>query len=139
MPDRAGHRQLDHTADLALELWAPTESELLAEAARALTAILTEDSPPDATGSRRVALAALDGPDRLVRWMNEILTLAIVEGFVTVTARVDLEGETGLRAELTGHPLAFDRVRTELKCVTYHDLALEQEAGTWRARVVIDV
>ena len=30
-----GHRQIEHTADLALEVWAPSEEELLEEAAQA--------------------------------------------------------------------------------------------------------
>ena len=37
-----GHCQLEHPADLVLEFWAPSEAELLVEAAQALVEVLTE-------------------------------------------------------------------------------------------------
>jgi SHS2 domain-containing protein len=139
MSRSTGHRQLDHTADLALELWAPSQELLLDEAARALIGIVAQSEPGRATARRTLTITALDGADRLVRWMNEILNLALVEGFLTVSTRITLQGDGGLRAELRGETDALDRVVTELKSVTYHDLALEPAGGAWRARVVIDV
>jgi SHS2 domain-containing protein len=138
-----GHRQLDHTADLALEIWAPTESELLVEGARALLEVLIEgvslDVPSDPASTRTVELQALDREDRLVRWLNEILVLAVNEGFLCVEADITLEGEASLSACLRGHAEAHEAVTTELKSVTYHDLYLAREGSRWRATVVVDV
>jgi SHS2 domain-containing protein len=136
---RAGHRQIDHTADLALEIWAPTEAELLAEGARALVGILTDGAALAARDARDIRLEALDREDRLVRWLNEVLVLAVPGGFLAAEARLELTGETGLRAALRGEAGAAKRVVTELKAATYHDLALTHDDRGWRARVVIDV
>lgn len=134
-----GHRQIDHTADLALEIWADDESTLLIEAARAVVGILTEDAElPEATTIRMVELETLDAEDRLVQWLNEIIVLAVGESFICTGAELDLH-EDGLRAQLRGLPDAGDRVRTELKAATYHDLSLTRTADGVRARVVIDV
>jgi SHS2 domain-containing protein len=133
-----GHRQLDHTADLALEIWGPDEVAVLREAAHAVVGILTDDASIGRRDGRAVDLEALDGPDRLVRWINEILYLATVEGFVMADASVTLR-DGGLSATLVGEADGNHRLRTEIKSATYHDLLLEQGENEVRARVVMDV
>jgi SHS2 domain-containing protein len=133
-----GHRQIDHTADLALEIWAPTEAELLAEAARAVVAIMIDEGSLDETARRELVLDPVDAEDRLVQWVNEIIYLAVTEGFVVARCRLDLHN-CRLRAELFGQADAADRIAGELKSATYHDLLLERTDGGWRARLVIDV
>jgi SHS2 domain-containing protein len=133
-----GHRQLEHTADLALEIWAPSEEALLLEAAQALVSILTEDARPGSGSRRSVRVEGLDREDRLVQWLNRVLLLALLEGFLLRDARLRLS-DHGLEAEIDGEEAAIDKIRTELKSVTYHDLELIEEAGRWRARIVIDV
>ncbi len=132
------HRQIDHTADLALEIRADSEEELLAEGARAIVGLLTEGAVLDGVGPRRLELTAFDPEDRLVQFLNEVLLLATVDGFAVTAADVRLNGD-GLVALLTGMEDALDRIAQELKSVTYHDLALEERPDGWFARIVIDV
>jgi SHS2 domain-containing protein len=134
------YRQIEHTADLALEIEAPTQADLLAEGARAIVAILTEDAEVRPRDPRTVEIDALDDEDRLVQFLNEVLVLAIVEGYLTAEADIELSAHH-LVAHLRGEAGAQDRVRTELKAVTYHDLHLAPNPdGTgWQARIVIDV
>ena len=137
MSDR-GHRSIEHTADLAVELWAPDEPALLVEGARALVELLTEGEPVEAIAERTVELTAIDPEDRLVRWLAEVLWLASVEGFLVHDATLVLAGGS-LRGTMRGQDDAADRVRTEIKAVTYHDLRLERGPAGVRARVVFDV
>lgn len=140
--NQQGHRQVDHTADLALELWAPSEEDLLIEAARAVVEIMTEGAAIGAEARRHVVLEPVDGEDRLVQWLNEIIYAAVVDGFLFAAAdRLTLGAGAGgrLEAELVGEARAHDRIAGELKSATYHDLELGQESGQWRARIVIDV
>ena len=136
---RAGHRQLEHTADLALEIWAPSEPELLAEAARALVAIMTEDAAVEARETRQVRIAAIDRADRLVQWLNEVIVLAVARGFLVAQAEIVLEGEGVLEATVRG--ASAPKLATELKSATYHALSIAEDAptGEWRAHVVVDV
>lgn len=133
-----GSRQIDHTADLALELWAPSEEELLAEGARAVTSILAGGAEIRDTDQRALQIDALDREDRLVQWLNEIIYAAVTEGFLTARAKIVL-GKTGLDATLHGEAGVAGKIATELKSVTYHDLFVEHTPAGWRARVVIDV
>jgi SHS2 domain-containing protein len=133
-----GHRQIAHTADLALELWAPSEETLLLEGARALVEILTEGAPIAGRERRVVEVESVDPEDRLVRWLNEVLVLAVTEGFLLSDAELTLR-EGGLRGECAGEAGAAGKIRTELKSVTYHDLRLEHREGRWTAQIVVDV
>jgi len=133
-----GHRQIEHTADLALEIWAPTEEELLLEGARAIVEILTEQAEIGAEAVRELHLDAIDPPDRLVVWLNEVLVLAVSEGFLVHDGELSLR-EDGLDARVRGLEDAGALVRTELKSATYHDLELTRGQDGFRARVVIDV
>ena len=134
----AGHRQIEHTADLAFELWADDFGGLLAEAARAVVAVLTDGRAPAGTDVREVELAAFDDGDRLVRWLNEVLYLAIVQGFLVNDATLAITPD-GLRGQARGCSGARDAVVTEVKSATYHDLVVRNDGGRWTARVVMDV
>ena len=134
-----GHKQLEHTADISLEVWAESQEGLLDEAARALTLILTDAEPVRGTTTHRVELEALDAEDRLVAWLNEVLALALIDGLLYDRAEITFDGPD-LAADFKGLPDASSKVRTELKMVTHHDLWLGQDAQSrWTCRFVVDV
>ena len=133
-----GSRQLDHTADLALEFWAPTEEALLREGARALIDLLTDGASVDANHRERIEVDSIDREDRMVQWLNQILYAAVVDGFILASASIALR-ENGLTATVNGAANGRDLITTELKSVTYHDLHLDNHSHGWYARVVIDV
>jgi SHS2 domain-containing protein len=137
-PAECGHRQVEHTADLAFELWGPDEASVLRQGARAVVETLTEQAAIPRADTRHVELEAFDAADRLVRWLNEVLYLATVEGFVVSDAELVLHDE-GLQAELVGLADAAHLLQTEIKSATYHDLVLEHREGKVFARVVLDV
>jgi SHS2 domain-containing protein len=134
-----GHRQLDHTADLALELWGESEVDVLLAGAEGVVAIMTEGGEVEERERKVVHIDAVDPQDRLVQWLNEVVFAAVNEGFLFGSADIALEGATGLSATIRGEPGAAARVVAELKSATYHELALGEDDGIWRARVVIDV
>jgi SHS2 domain-containing protein len=124
-----------------LELWAPSEAELLEEGAVALVSLLTEGAGPGAgpDSEREVRLEAVDDEDRLVQWLNEILVLAVLEGWLFRGADIELAEPGILRAVLRGRAGGSHRLAGELKSVTYHDLLLTGSGPGWRARIVVDV
>jgi SHS2 domain-containing protein len=136
--DRRGHEQIDHTADLAMRVWAPSEQELLLEAAQALIEVLTDGAGSQPKLTREISVEAVDAEDRLVQWLNEVLSLVELEGFLLADAQLELVGSRGLRALIRG-AIARGSVVTELKSVTYHALELSLTPCGYRARFVIDV
>lgn len=134
-----GWRQVEHTADLALALWAGDEARLLALGAQAVTALMTDGAPIEPRAALTVEIDGLDPEDRLVQWLNEIIYRATVEGFVLADAEIELDGPGGLRATLRGSAQARDRLQSEVKAATYHDLHIARDRRGCRTVVVLDV
>jgi SHS2 domain-containing protein len=134
---QAGYRQLNHTADIQLEFWAPTQDLLFAQGALAIVDILTETQHVDSKETRACQCQGLDPEDLLVQWLNEIIFLGIYRGFIVATCNVEIVGNT-LQANITGE-VSPEKIKTELKSVTYHELLLCYKQPLWHARVVVDV
>jgi SHS2 domain-containing protein len=135
-------RQLDHTADVGVEVRAPTPCTLLAGGVEGMMELILGDSRPGETEVRSVTVEASE-PRLLLRdLLREVLWLHEAEGFAVAQASVRVEsGPDGLTAtaELRGGPDPSPPVR-ELKGVTLHGLeARRDEDGEWLARVIFDV
>ena len=128
------YRWVDHTAEVELEIEAPTEREVLADALMALAELLGFAAAGDQR--REVAASAPDRAALLAAWLEELVLLAESEGFVA-TSLEDLslkrDSLTAVVSGLVGDPPAL------VKAVTYHRLEFAFTARGYRARVVLDV
>jgi SHS2 domain-containing protein len=137
-------RFFDHTADLGIELEAPTRAALFAEAAAALCAALTEPSRVEARETRALELAEADEGLLLVAFLNELL-FWFEQGWICRSATAALHdrgpSEPRLEARISGEPYDPERhpVKVLLKAATYHGLEIEPIPEGFRARVVIDL
>ncbi len=134
----AGAREVEHTADLALELWGPDEPAMLQAGACAVVELLTDAAAVSSNDARSVELEAIDAEDRLVRWLSEVLYWASVEGFLVARAELRVTPE-GLVGRAFGQEGGAALLKTEIKAVTYHDLHVVSETDRVVARVVLDV
>jgi SHS2 domain-containing protein len=140
--ERGAFEEIDHTADLGLDLEGPTQGAILEAAQRGLIRLLlgsTSDLAADEI--RRVAISAPDLPELLKRWCERIYGLLEGEGFVAITSEIGSADPRACQAILHGTVPPRDRVASasELKGVTYHQLAFEPAGDGWRARVIFDV
>ena len=138
-------RFLDHTADVAFEVTAPSLDDLFAEAAGALLETITDPGALRASLHRDFELAAPDLETLLVDWLGELIYVFEVDRQLFADAAVTAsEGEGGPRLEAVarGEPYDPDRhpIRVQVKAVTYHRLEVAcRPDGTWTARVVFDI
>jgi SHS2 domain-containing protein len=136
----AGHRLAPHTADCVIEAWGPDRISCLVEALRALVDVFAE--PTDSPVTRTLAVLANEASDSqvLVALLEEVIY--VIDVFAVVPVRFDLaETESGGVAGNIG-VVPADQVETVgpvPKAVSYHGLQLDNEGGTWRCRVVVDV
>jgi SHS2 domain-containing protein len=128
-------RWVDHTAELELEIEAPSEEAVFSEALAALADLVGDGGGPSVT--REVEVAADDGALLLVEWLSELVYLSELEELVPERIAALELTEGRLRATVQGHR---GRPRHLVKAVTLHRLELtgDDDAG-WRARVVLDV
>jgi SHS2 domain-containing protein len=139
--DRGSFREIEHTADLGIEVTAGSLAGLFSTAGEALFALIVD--PKNLEARELIAVAAGgDGPEELLHaWLRELLAQFNLTGFVGT--RCEIQRLTSERVEgiVTGEKLDLKRHRfyTEIKGVTYHDFKVWQEAGAWHARVIFDV
>ncbi len=131
-----GFREIEHTADWALEVWAPSLEALLEQAARGMYALARTQLQPEPRVTRTFTLTFEDPETLLVDFLNELLYLEEVEGLGFDTFHLHLENGK-LKARVEGAPI--QRMEKLIKAATFHNLRVEQGPEGWRATVVFDV
>jgi homoserine kinase len=139
----AGFEITEHTADLGLRVWAPSQPVLFEQAALALSSLLCDPATVEPRETFTVVAEAPAGsPDALlVAWLNELLYRVETDGIVL--SRFTVEGLTRryVSARAQGEPIDQRRhqPRFIVKAATYHDLSVRQHEGRWEATVLLDV
>ena len=133
----AGSIQTEHTADLALRVWAPEIGAFFREAARGLGRLLFDPGDVKPKQEFELEVEGIDLEELLVGWLNEILyrieeeTLAFDD-----VGRLEVRGNSRdgyrLRATLIGEPRDPERLglRAAIKSATYHGLVIDPESET---------
>jgi len=132
-----GFRELAHTADWELEVWAPDLATLLEQAARGMYALSGMRLLPEPPQERLIALHAADAEGLLVRFLTELLWVEQEEKLGFDQFAISVEGQCDLRAELSGSTIA--KLDKEIKAVTYHNLAVQITSQGLRVNIVFDV
>jgi SHS2 domain-containing protein len=131
----------DHGADIGVRGYGVSPDEAFAQAALAMTAVVTDP----ATVKPAVAVAiTCEAPDLellLVDWLNALIFEMATRNMLFARFAVRIEGETlrgeawGEMVDRTRHPLAV-----EVKGATYTTLRVAQNSkGVWMAQCVVDV
>jgi SHS2 domain-containing protein len=138
----AGHRILPHTADLALEAWAPAKGACIAEAVQALVEGFADVRAVVPGESVRLTFAEPGDEDLLVRVLDEVIYQLDVHGRLPVDISVDVpEDGTPGRAEVRF--AAADAAQAEPtgavpKAVSRHELRFARDGDLWRCHVTVD-
>ncbi|MCX7597328.1 MAG: archease, partial [Armatimonadetes bacterium] len=136
----AGFEVLDHPADYAIRAWGHDLSSLISATARGMLSFVadTEGLQPADTVSLTVEAEI---PEYLVHHcLRELLYLAQDGQIpVTVTAHASESPPSAeLRAGVVPATTIRDRLRGEIKAVTYHNLAIRRDGGLLSIEVVFD-
>jgi SHS2 domain-containing protein len=132
----SGYRDIEHTADWELEVWAPDLPSLLEQAARGMYALMGAELKNEPHRARDIELSAIDAESLLVAFLSELLYLAEKESLGFDSYKLDVQG-LSLHAKLGGAPLAS--LGKEIKAVTYHDLAVRPTANGLVVHIVFDI
>jgi SHS2 domain-containing protein len=135
------YRQIAHTADVAYRLRGETLAEIYVSGAQALMATITDRRRLRPRETREIEVDAPDREALLVSWLNYLLYLYDVDGFLGRDFDIlDLEDER-LHARARGE--IFDPERhvgkTAVKAATYHHLEITPRDHGWQATVIFDL
>lgn len=132
---------LEHDADIALEIYGRTPSELFENATYALFSIMIERETVSEEKNFSVKEIEVRGDgELLISFLNELLYLWDTERLVVERVSVEI-GDREVFAKLLGE--RFDpkkhRVKKEIKAATYHNFSIENRDDGLVAKVVFDV
>jgi SHS2 domain-containing protein len=134
-PNR-GHREIEHTADWELEVWAPDLPGLIEEAARGMYELMGAVVSEEDRCHRQFEMTADDREQLLVSFLEELLFIAESEnlGFDGFLLNLVVDGLSALLEG--GSMVSRDK---EIKAVTYHNLEIEENERGVKTRIIFDV
>lgn len=138
---RGSWEHFPHGADVGVRGTGPTLAEAFAQAALAMTAVITD---PEKVASREAVEVACEAPSPdllFIDWLNALVFEMATRGMLFGTFAVTIEGDK-LAATASGEPV--DRARhepaAEIKGATFTELKVARNPdGDWTAQCVVDV
>jgi tRNA nucleotidyltransferase (CCA-adding enzyme) len=130
-----------HPADMGIRGFGPSKAEAFAQAALALTAVITDLQTVQP--KRRVEITCEDQDDEFlfVAWLNAIIYQMATRQMLFTKFEVSIENQQ-LRAKAWGEKIDVKKhsPAVEVKAATFTDLKVKQKSdGTWIAQCVVDV
>ncbi len=136
-----GYELIDHTADIGIRVCGADARELFATAGCALFDQVTERAALGGGETIALEVEGADWPDLMVNWLRELLFLWSGSGMLVKEIEVAAVSETRVSARLKGERYDPGRhvVKTEIKAVTYHRIAVAAGPTGWEATVIFDI
>uniref|UniRef100_A0A7C3YEY3 Archease n=1 Tax=Geoglobus ahangari TaxID=113653 RepID=A0A7C3YEY3_9EURY len=129
---------VDHTADIAFEIYAKDLNELLRDAALAFYEAFVFTEKIGDHIQREIEIEESSVDYLLYNWLNEILYLFDVEHFGG--KKVDVKVMSGrAKGKIYGDVLDPQKIKLEPKAITLHNFRVEKRNGGYYAYIVIDI
>ena len=136
-----GFEYFDVAADVGVTAWGKTLEEAAGALARGVFNLIVPFTTVEPREIRDVAVEGSDEAALLVNWINELLYLHDLEGWLLARAEVSVSIPSRLTARVWGEH--FDPARHPrgilVKAATYHDLAVMKGRDGVTLRMVLDV
>jgi SHS2 domain-containing protein len=139
--NRKGWEHFPHQADIGIRGFGPTKEEAFAQAAAAMTAVITDLQDVSPKEMIEVACEASDEELLFVDWLNALLYEMSTRRMLFSKFEVHIE-ENRLAGRAWGEKLqqAKHNPVVEVKAATYTALDVgRDEEGSWTAQCVVDV
>lgn len=132
----SGFKEIRHTADWALLVWAPNLEGLFCQAATGMNWLMGVELSPESRVTREISLSAFDAESLIVAFLNEILFIMESDSigfdqFALTIGQYTLSGQL-IGAALTGYQKA-------VKAVTYNGLEITKNRRGLETTIVLDV
>jgi SHS2 domain-containing protein len=137
---RPRYRQLEHTADVKVEIYGRDLAELFGNAAWCMADTMYEPERVEERTSRHLALTAPETSELFMDWLRELLFLFSNHGLAFCRVEFGELSSSRLAATVFGEEYDLNRhgLKVEMKTPTYHGFKLEQVPEGFRATVVFD-
>lgn len=143
---------IDHTADLGILVSGNDMNQLFANAANALSEILTDTSKVDGVVRKEISVDGYDLEQLMINWLHEVLYYYEVDSFlfqrfdvreivVPILEKSSPRSPYTIRALCFGETFDIEKhiILTEVKAVTHHQIEIKEDGGKWQARIIFDL
>lgn len=140
--EKSNFKIISHPADTGIEIEAENLEGLFSSAVAGLNATVFEKPENlEITEEKEISVKGEDIKELLVNFLTEILVLLDSEKFVAGAVEFKKIDEKNLEAILKGGKLNIEKMGflTEIKAITYHQLAVEKKDEKWFARIIFDI
>jgi SHS2 domain-containing protein len=140
VPETPPFENFAHDADIGVRGRGATLAEALANAGRALTAVVTDLASVREVLSVEVACQSSDPEVLLFDWLNALVFEMATRRVLFARYEVKVDGAR-LQARAFGEPVEVARHHpaVEVKGATWTSLRVAREGGAWVAECVVDV
>jgi len=142
MAERPVYSEIEHTADVGIELEAPDRVSAFECAAAAMFDMICDLDCVGGDWRRELVVEARpdDLEHLLIRWLTELLYVFDSEGVLLSSFEIDSLGDGFIEARVAGERFDPHRhaLKVEIKAPTYHALKIEQTDGQWTVRIIFD-
>ncbi len=132
------YRFVDHTADIAFEVYGKDLSELIENASYAFYEAFVYVEKISSDVNREIEVEAESEDMLLYSWLNELLYLFDTEFFAAKEISVKVNGYSA-KGKLIGGRFTPELVKVEPKAITLHKFKVEKVDGGYKAFVVVDI
>lgn len=136
------YETFDHEADIGIRGYGKTLDEAFENAARAMFSVMVDINRVKPVKKFHIRAEAPDVETLLVEWLNQLLALADLEGYLFSDFSVKISSDgTRLDAYAAGEPIDRERheISVEVKGATYSMLEVGKEDGRYKVQCVVDV
>ncbi len=135
------YEQIPHTADIAIRVYGKDLKELFINAAYGMFDIIADLEGLKSSVSIDVNLKAPSKEELLVSWLDELLYNFYTKGIIFFEFEVSFLSEEQLMVKVYGRHIGENRnrLKTEIKAATYHDLNIRESDEGCSVDIVFDV
>ncbi len=142
MMSMVDYELIDHTADIGIRVRASDLRGVFKAAAKAMFHVIAE--PVNTTGRTKrlnisVAVEASGQEELLIRWLNELLSLADCKDVFFTEFKITDFSPTMIKADVSGLSRKYFNGKREIKAVTYHEMLIQKQGSGYFAEVIFDV
>lgn len=129
------------TAEAGFEVYGKNVEDLFAHAAEALTGIMVDLKTIKAVKDNKISLSNSNLDGLLFDFLNELVYLKDVEGYLGKRFKVRMIGERKLEVDIMGDYINPEEqsLGLDVKAITKHGFEVVGNKDGYRARVIVDV
>ena len=133
----SGFKELEHTADWAIQVWAPDLSTLFVKAAEGMNFLSEIQLEERKKIKRSVSFDSSELETLLVMFLEEILFFSEHHGIGFDRFEVKISDGYSLNSKLFGAKII--KSTKEIKAVTFHNMKVSQTESGFEVLIVFDV